>query len=474
MEVGSHRAQLESFGMLLGRTHLSQTLEASSRALHPQPVISSPSSPQARETSTRIIPRSGGVTARSVCQANHRRSDDHDTYRASRSLAPALPSALSPGRLDAPKEIKQELQTCIMQQKVPNKEEFGAQPRRNEPRSNHLTTSQLGTLTLPYRPPKRRRAPHDVDGPGTDILACKKRRLLLNLVTSRLSRPFSLPATHILIRESSDNMPVLHRIQQLASLARARVGHQSSLVRKAAILNRIRIGVRQAAVLRGHTIMANLAARGSALNHGLQLVTTPSSSSMFPSASTQNGAVLNNSSASPVTASAVTAMTMPPGWRPHTTSFHRPIPPGNNSLASTRLGISQDSDRENPEGDNLHKELAPATTLRSPGPFSTSAAAATTAAVISCRLPLLHAYPYPTYSSEPASDDEDNTAFPASSFHDRYADLSDDDMDDVYADFGVLFGSASSCSSPEAESNPAEEQFYEEYLDELDGIPWIV
>lgn len=83
---------------------------------------------------------------------------------------------------------------------------------------------------------------------------------------------------------------------------------------------------------------------------------------------------------------------------------------------------------------------------------------------------------HPPAQSSPvvdASDEEDNTAFPAARFCDRYADLSDDDMmDDVYADFGVLFGSG--VRSPEARSSPVEEQHYEEYLDELDGIPWIM
>ncbi|KAJ3574483.1 hypothetical protein NPX13_g4350 [Xylaria arbuscula] len=147
--------------------------------------------------------------------------------------------------------------------------------------SKHSSSAQL--VLDSRQQMKRIRTSDDVDGPGTAALSCKKRRLLLHLVTSRLSRPFSLPATHILIRESGDNMPVLHRIQQLTALgARRAAGHQGALlVRKAAILNRIRIGVRQAAVSRGHTVMADLARRYNALNHGLLLVTTPASAT-FP------------------------------------------------------------------------------------------------------------------------------------------------------------------------------------------------
>ena len=42
----------------------------------------------------------------------------------------------------------------------------------------------------------------DVDGPNTGVLCCKKRRLRRFLITSRLSQPFSQPASHILNRES--------------------------------------------------------------------------------------------------------------------------------------------------------------------------------------------------------------------------------------------------------------------------------
>ncbi len=61
---------------------------------------------------------------------------------------------------------------------------------------------------------------HDVDGPNTDAVGCKKRRLLRHLITSRLSQPFSLPATHILNREavaSGDK-----RLLKLAAIMSAR------------------------------------------------------------------------------------------------------------------------------------------------------------------------------------------------------------------------------------------------------------
>ncbi|KAI1822515.1 hypothetical protein F4861DRAFT_540901 [Xylaria intraflava] len=319
-------------------------------------------------------------------------------------------------------------------------------------------------LVLPLRQAKRVRAPHDVDGPGTDKLSVKKQRLLLRLVTSRLSRPFSLPATHILIRERVDTMPVLHRIQQLgpfggvgvgagagAGVGRARrAGHQSALVRKAAILNRIRICVRQAAVSRGHAMMAELAARGTALSHGLQLVTTEA---RFPAtgadgcASSSHGAALQR--------------------RPYTTSLHSNRSHDNDSHHGVDAMNRFDARHRERSGTDMrggHTDTAANTHDRKdlssgPTPVPPRAPPAT-----------------PVVPPADASDEEDNTAFPAASFHDRYADLSEDDMDDVYADFGVLFGSPGPrpTEGKAGSPGPVEEQFVEEYLDELDGIPWVV
>ncbi|KAI0148377.1 hypothetical protein GGR57DRAFT_239136 [Xylariaceae sp. FL1272] len=293
------------------------------------------------------------------------------------------------------------------------------------------------------RPAKRKRASHDVDGPETDKLPCKKRRLLLHFTTSRLSQPYSFPATHILIRESSDDMPVLQRIHQAAAVAARRVSHQSSLVRKAAILNRIRIGVRQSAVLRGHTIMASVADRNNAFQHGLQVVTGPASGLMgarFPESNVE----MNISHPPMVNGHPVNAV--PAAWQPHTRAFHPPMSLPNSSPSPPLQPTAREDvlyDKE-PDRPSIHQ-------------------------------PENDASPIPPPLKEPrhitelyAHDEEEHTAFPSASFHDRYADLSDDDMDDVYADFSVLFGSR----SPEP-GNPADEHFYEELLDELDGIPWV-
>ncbi|PHH87505.1 hypothetical protein CDD83_8762 [Cordyceps sp. RAO-2017] len=68
------------------------------------------------------------------------------------------------------------------------------------PPARRARTSQflpIASLLNPHTGVKRRRSDQDVDGPNTAAMSSKKRRLRLKLVTSRLSRPFSLPASHI-------------------------------------------------------------------------------------------------------------------------------------------------------------------------------------------------------------------------------------------------------------------------------------
>ena len=79
------------------------------------------------------------------------------------------------------------------------------------------------------RPFKRRRALSDVDGEGNE--GRKKRRLRLHLITSRLSRPFSQPASNIVNRGIS-KIPVWG--------ARNRAVGKIGL-RKTAIMNAVRL-----------------------------------------------------------------------------------------------------------------------------------------------------------------------------------------------------------------------------------------
>lgn len=92
------------------------------------------------------------------------------------------------------------------------------------------SSSSSSTATHdPITPLKRPRPLTDIDG-ELSTLGKKKRRLRLFLITSRLSRPFSLPASNIVDRGSSK---IAVWAKQKSSLGR-------HLLRKAAILNRVR------------------------------------------------------------------------------------------------------------------------------------------------------------------------------------------------------------------------------------------
>ncbi|KAL9607438.1 MAG: hypothetical protein Q9167_007652 [Letrouitia subvulpina] len=72
--------------------------------------------------------------------------------------------------------------------------------------SNELIISpsvKSASETAPQHILKRARPEGDVDGEGSENLQRKKRRLQFNLVTSRLSKPYAAPATHIISRRVS-------------------------------------------------------------------------------------------------------------------------------------------------------------------------------------------------------------------------------------------------------------------------------
>lgn len=86
----------------------------------------------------------------------------------------------------------------------------------------------LSSPTPLNRPFKRRRALSDVDGEGKE--ARKKRRLRLQLITSRLSARFSEPATNIGTNRGLSKISVWAKNKALGK----------NLLRKAAIMNRVR------------------------------------------------------------------------------------------------------------------------------------------------------------------------------------------------------------------------------------------
>jgi hypothetical protein len=86
----------------------------------------------------------------------------------------------------------------------------------------------LPSLRPMNRPVKRRRALSDVDGDGNE--GRKKRRLRLYLITSRLSRPFSQPASNI-VNRGDPKVTIWGRARAL----------NKNVLRRAAIMNRVRL-----------------------------------------------------------------------------------------------------------------------------------------------------------------------------------------------------------------------------------------
>ncbi|EFQ36114.1 uncharacterized protein GLRG_11258 [Colletotrichum graminicola M1.001] len=65
-------------------------------------------------------------------------------------------------------------------------------------------------------------------------------------------------------------------------------------------------------------------------------------------------------------------------------------------------------------------------------------------------------------------EDDGLLAFPTTDHDCSYAWAEDDDLEDVYSDFGAIFGGAANNGEIEDDGHS-----YEEYLDELDGISWV-
>lgn len=305
----------------------------------------------------------------------------------------------------------------------------------------HQITAGLEILSFPIkalprqpRPDlKRRRPATDVDGFDTASLACKKQRLRREFVTSRLSQPFSAPATHIPNREcviSGDQ-----RCLRLAAVLASRRLHNggsgqpqaqaaqvpppspSSMMRRVAVINRFRLRLRTEAAERGDTDAVEMEA-GVLLpqqNHAGQAddARFPLPFSHQPTAPILR--IPPETPLSPVTRARIQARAAPPA----SPAGLRPTEP---SGPPRRLSPSP--------------RLRP---LRSPELRTTR----------------------PLFDMDDAYDlDDDSVAFPTSEHESRYG----DEPDDVYTDFGLIFGGEGE------EADDADN--YEDYLDDVDGIPW--
>ncbi|KAL2272025.1 hypothetical protein VTJ83DRAFT_1396 [Remersonia thermophila] len=311
-----------------------------------------------------------------------------------------------------------------------------ARPRSAE--KTRFTFSAPPTPAPPSQPClKRRRPDTDVDGPNTSELACKKRRLRRELVTSRLSQPFSLPATHVLNREAAATgdtrfarlaaIMSARRMQGAAGLAVKvpRQPHPSTFLRRAAALNSLRARVCAAAGERAAMPISDLSAKAAALgqSHG-------STAARFLVDLIQP---LRTAAASTVS---------------------RPSPPA-----------PTPSPRSTGHDDAAACSPAPtATCLRITSPKMRP-----------LRSPELRAA-RPFIELEDIDDllvDDDSMAFPTSELESRYEDdLDDDDGSGVYTDFSVIFGGGGPPGEgdDDSRSSGSSGDMFEDYLDDLDGF----
>lgn len=343
---------------------------------------------------------------------------------------------------------------------------------------------------------KRKRPLSDVDGVDTANLPVKKRRLRLHLITSRLSRPFSVPATHILNREAiAGGSGEGKRFVKLTAYITARraavsaaqhttTNHNPSsvdLLRRAAILNRVRLAVRASTQIRQFGATRDTLNQAAAVaNHGMQLVSA--AHYFFPAPSTpappppQHQAPVIFRAARRHYYRTPSRMYAAPGPTPVTQHYGallpRTLPPQSDSNTPT-------PPVQAPRIEYHHAKLPPSPKLKASGGGSRNRRLGPSP---------LSSPPVMRPARERDFDEEDeldndNVSFPVSELGNPYADDYDDDEEQNGCDLDAIFGGATGgVLTPDEiddmefemlddESAKSNEHYYEEYLDELDGIP---
>lgn len=354
-------------------------------------------------------------------------------------------------------------------------------------------------FTLPDQPadltraaPKRRRALHDVDGPHTGSLGCKKRRLRRHLITSRLSRPYSSPATHILNREAAAGAK---RFLKMAAAASARklttvvvptpptadwssgkavaaaqvatvvpansIHHlaPAEMVRRAAIMNSFRIRVCDEARERGERTDLQLAAGAALLRagpglQGVGFVTTTKAAGAHTSLSPSTQDAARDSGPGPYRSNVASSPTKAaqPSLTANTTRISPPI---------QQTGVAA---RCSPPNSPNKPSLSRGSGRTSPGTRP-------------LRSPELSAQ---GIHADCGGLDDDELSFPATDYSD---DFLENESDEVYTDFGAIFGGSGDEGDETRDTGdalrPAGEgpgehgvEHFEDYMDDLDGIPW--
>ncbi|KAL7935809.1 hypothetical protein V8C35DRAFT_262509 [Trichoderma chlorosporum] len=275
-----------------------------------------------------------------------------------------------------------------------------------------------------YRGVKRCRLGSDVEGPNTANVGRKKRRLRTRLITSRLSQPFSQPATHILNREGrqvGDRRFVKMAVMLDASRRAAYLRTTAYL--RYAIMNRMR---KRLGIVRDQG--STKEGEDSTVRQSIDTFTKAPWQSQGEKSSPE-GVLGPSKEAAPASRESKEDTVIQPAdtlGKAPACRLSKPI-----ALPLPSADVDATSDRTSARIDS--------TTSPEPRP------------------PLAWMY-----------DDveEDSFAF----LHADEEHLDDDDAD-VYCDFDAIF--AAKATSPGSQS-PSEEHTYEEYIDELDGISWRV
>ncbi|KAL8403525.1 hypothetical protein RB594_008693 [Gaeumannomyces avenae] len=367
---------------------------------------------------------------------------------------------------------------------------------------------------------KRARPLSDVDGPYTSNQGCKKRRLLRHLVTSRLSQRFSIPATHVPNLSGTIGMTggggMEKRFFRLAAVAAAQrvaasptpsTGAQlqlrqqphstppSEVLRRAAIINRFRMRVFVQPAERGDAAAAEMAASAALLRFspGVHAAVGGSGLARFP-----------RSSASGQSQQGISMPPPPPPSLPAPTS-PQSIPRRALFISSTD-GPSQvikpssvEAEARDPSPYQTQQTPAPPTPFSLPTAITAIRPLSRVAAIARRRSisPGMTPPGSPSKGLRPAdasprmvaagasrllpisprlqplssSDNEEGMAFPTSEHESRYE--SGDDSDDVYTDFSVMFGGGGGDGAEDEDRmSGSEADGYEEFMDDLDGIPW--
>lgn len=280
---------------------------------------------------------------------------------------------------------------------------------------------------------KRRRCLSDVDGLNTGDLSVKKRRLRAELITSRLSQPYSQPATHILNREGQEagDKRFLKMATAVDMTRRIAHLHATSFLRFSTMN-----------CLRKRLNMGQSSSEGRGHEQEIAAITSKATgrSSMRPQTLQDSSAgkslMISPTGTGIIGPSGVISSRVPQQHQPLLKPFQHPKPTACrlSSPVALPLPVSDVAATKNRTSPRLFPIRSPE--LRPTAP-----------------LPPLDDLEEDSFAyMHPADDDWDDVG---------------DDQESVYSDFSVLFGQNNENTGEE------EDRSYEEYLDELDGICWM-